>query len=220
MLPPAEDSPPAKGADMALRSNSMSLHTDPLPDAVLRAIASAVADLLPEVMEKSSGRPVEIELRETFAVLLLEAAALRAWDREHMPARRTNRWHHQIWQQGKGIIGWARSIPMGPGPKDWAVRELYVEDGGRPRLAGMIDSAIPELDDRFERKGQDYTVRLLQAPAYQLHAFWLCSNAGVGSDYVWPISCGIEGVVVGKEQKAIDFLSSLRERAHVVGIAY
>src|SRR5205807_839760 len=140
-------------------------HADALPSDVI----DNVADQIGAEAGKSLGAAVlqrkAMELTESFSIWSLGADAVTRSNVDlSQLARQTGRWHHQIKIDGKAE-SFAQSMPLGPDAASWTVRELFESD-----VAKKIDDAVEWIDHNVHG---DPVVRLLIAPAYHLHAFWL-----------------------------------------------
>lgn len=144
-------------------------HSDTLPIDTAKAIASQVGQRLASVATPARlaapAGPPGPDLGETFSVWVLGLDAVtRSHEDISKLAVQTGRWHHQI-RYGGRPQAFARSVPTGPKPDDWAVTQLF-----ESRVAERIDEAVDWVDQNVQG---DPLVRLLIMPAYYLHAFWL-----------------------------------------------
>src|SRR5262245_20890226 len=140
-------------------------HADALPQGVIDNVASQVGAEAGKGLGAAVLQSKTMELTESFSLWALGADVVaKTYADLAQLARQTGRWHHQIKIDGKAQA-FARSMPLGPDAANWSLRELF-----RSEIAGKIDEAIAWVDTNVTG---DPLVRLLVAPAYQLHAFWL-----------------------------------------------
>lgn len=180
-------------------------HTESLPDAVLdhvaRQLAGRLGTLDPSLAEVSVG------LAESFPVWLLEQP--HGGETLDELATRTNQWHHQIRTGDGRAVAFARSTyPSGSGDED-DEPGLAMSD-----IAARLDDTIVWIDRNVPG---DPLVRLLVAPAYHLHAFWLTEpvrSSVVVSDF--PADIG--EIVGGYLYSDRDFLAALRSAAPITGV--
>ena len=132
-----------------------------LPDAVLDGVARQLGGML-ETLDPAMVE-VPVGLAETFPVWLLN----RPNDGEtlHELATPTTQWHHQIRTAAGRPVAFARSTHPAADGDDDAAPALVRSD-----IATRLDDAIAWIDQHVPEPAE---VRLLVAPAYQLHAFWL-----------------------------------------------
>jgi hypothetical protein len=140
-------------------------HADTISEDVLKAVAAKIGREVLRVFTFAEPTNVKFELSETFLLYQLKTWEIRAGqcDVERLLLS-THRWHHQIRVNGEAQ-GFARTLEGGPNASDWTVREVYASP-----IAGKIDTAVKWVDAHLSG---DPIVRLLIAPEYQLHAFWL-----------------------------------------------
>jgi hypothetical protein len=140
-------------------------HVDILPTDVLDALAGKVGVPLGEFGVAAQRAQPTAELLETFSVWSLEPTAILTANADfNKLVTQTGRWHHQIKISGKAAA-FARSMPLGADSNSWEVTQLFQSD-----ISEKIDRAVDWVDSNV--KG-DPVVRLLVAPSYYLHAFWL-----------------------------------------------
>jgi hypothetical protein len=163
------------------------LHPDAVKVDVLRGVADAIGELVvPQPSpalntesaitdETSPQPPVSYDMTESFSVWVLDDDDLVYADRttnlSDLP-KATHRWHHQVRENGI-VTGYARSV--GSVTERLDVRQLV-----NSNLARNIDAAVAFLDeqeknDRYFAEA-DWLVRLLVAPSFQVHAFWLINK--------------------------------------------
>jgi hypothetical protein len=151
-------------------------HADALPADVLDALATKVAVPLAESGIVAQQAQPAAELSETFSVWALTPTAILTPDSDfHKLVTQTGRWHHQIKVRGKAAA-FARSMPLGSDAESWDVTQLFQSD-----IPEKIDRAVDWVDSNVQG---DPVVRLLVAPSYYLHAFWLSEGK---SDQVYVI---------------------------------
>ena len=144
-------------------------HADEIPFETVKAIADQVGQRLASVVTQARlaapAGPQGADLGETFSVWVLGLDAVTKSDQDiGRLAIRTGRWHHQV-RYGGRARAFARSLPTGPKPDDWAVTQLF-----ESAVAERVDEAVDWVDQNVM---SDPLVRLLVMPAYHLHAFWL-----------------------------------------------
>lgn len=161
------------------------LRNDAVDNAALNKVADDIGELIDETAPSAlfefeglneSLQWTSYEMTDTFAVWMIDYDEVMSYrqgsDAFSMP-KSIDRWHHQI-RQGGTATGYARSA--GAQPDAEGLREVVGSE-----LAARIDAAITVLDD-LEKKDtalaeEDWVVRLLVIPAYQVHAFWLVNEA-------------------------------------------
>ncbi|HEY1377034.1 MAG TPA: hypothetical protein VGF55_09575 [Gemmataceae bacterium] len=182
----------------------------PLPDATLDAIAGKIGERLSAPMTSSAlGSPPAATLNETMEVWMLGAdALLQPTDDLLQLAKPTGRWHHQI-KSGGQVVGYARSMPLGPAPGDWSVREVSKSGASK-----AIDDAIKWIDANVH---DDSQVRMLSVPAYHVTAFWLVENAG--DRIVVAVAPFAKLIQTNHIYTAKEFLDALRALPVVKGIS-
>jgi hypothetical protein len=152
--------------------------TKTLPTDVLESIATQIGARfgpMPEGhghffrFDPSASRP---EIGETFEVWKLIPDAIDEITRGNLDitklTRPTGIWHHQLRDETRAF-GFARSKPLGAGPDDWSVRDIFMSE-----VAAKIDTAINWVDRNIP--DNQVEVRLLSLPAYQVEAFWFVSK--------------------------------------------
>jgi hypothetical protein len=132
-------------------------------------VAFNIGAVIGRVLGQLDGRKV---LTETIRIWSLPAdlSGVDPFTQLSSLAFDTGYWHHQIHVNGHPRA-YARSVQLGPLPEQWSVRQLFVS-----QLAQRIDDGISWLD--LALADDDSLVRLLVAPTYQLHAFWLLHRSG------------------------------------------
>lgn len=145
------------------------VHTDSIPHEMLTSIAEQIGKRLPSILNPEALMGVDIELAETFQVWMVGAESITKLGRNapalDMLVQRTDRWHHQITFNGQAtVIG--RSY-YDQSLANCRLAELFVSP-----LAAKIQHAITSID-HGAIAARNCLVRLLNAPAYQMHALWL-----------------------------------------------
>lgn len=183
-------------------------HTDSLPVDVLDAVAAKVGAPLAEFGAVAQQAPPAAELCETFAVWSLAPTAILTPDVDFQKlVTQTGRWHHQIRVGGKAAA-FARSMPLGADAGSWDVTQLFQSD-----ISEKIDQAVDWVDRNV--KG-DPVVRLLIAPSYYLHAFWL-SDGKADQVYVIDVPGNFTHVQPGALYPAKEFLQRLAKEEPASG---
>lgn len=179
-----------------------------LESDTLSAIADQLADRLTEAGQHAvnTGKPMEIG--ESFPIWMLGVASTADPELALQSAIPTGYWHHQI-RHGGEAKEFAKSRPLGPGPRDWKVEEIVTSP-----IAERVDAAITVVD---REAAGDEQVRILVIPAYFVHAFWI----GSGSDSRVLLIHRPESVT-GLEYNQIysfyEFLQRLSRESYVIGI--
>ncbi len=183
-------------------------HADTLPIDVLDAVASKVAAPLAEFGAVARQAQPTAELGETFSVWSLAPTAILTPDADFATlVTQTGRWHHQIKVSGKAAA-FARSTPLGADASNWDVTQLFQSD-----ISEKIDKAVDWVDSNA--KG-DPVVRLLIAPSYYLHAFWL-SDGKDNQVYVIDAPASFSHVQPSALYSAKEFLEKLAKEEPASG---
>lgn len=183
-------------------------HTDTLPNDVLDAVASKVGAPLAEFGAVATQGQAAAELGETFSVWSLAPTAILTPDADFQKlVAQTGRWHHQIKISGKAAA-FARSTPLGADANSWDLTQLFQSD-----ISEKIDKAVDWVDHSI--KG-DPVVRLLIAPSYYLHAFWL-SEGNKSQIYVIDVPTSLTHVQAGTLYSTKDFLEKLAQEQPETG---
>lgn len=183
-------------------------HADTLPAAVLDAVAAKVGTPLAEFGTVANQPWAGAELTETFSVWSLEPTAILNPDQDFPKlVSQTPRWHHQIKVAGKAAA-FARSTPLGADAGSWDVIQLFQSD-----IAEKIDKAVEWVDGNVTG---DPVVRLLIAPSWYLHAFWL-ADGNTHQVYVIDVPTSFTHVQAGKFYLAKEFLHKLAKEQPASG---
>jgi len=146
-------------------------HTYNISDEILAVIAEQLGTHISQLVSPDLLDRGSVEIMESFPIWTLGldsvGAAFESGVDIQELASPTGRWHHQI-RLGDSVTAFARSMPLGPSPNDWSVREVFASP-----IAAKIDNAIEWVD---KISNYDPLVRLLIVPAYNTHAFWLTDN--------------------------------------------
>jgi len=199
-------------------------HSDPLPDGVTKSLALQIALItggIPQAPVANARRggaapaapapAAPRELTESFAVWLLkEEAVTNPKQVLTKAAHETGRWHHQVIHGGQPA-SFARSMPLGPAPENWRVNDFFESP-----IAVKIDQAITWIDQNVH---DDPLVRLLIAPSYHLHAFWL-SKVGVDSILIADMPPSFRALQYEKLYTSEEFLLALGNEQHIIGIDF
>jgi hypothetical protein len=198
-------------------------HSDKVPDKALRDVAAQLGEIIGDVLPQSQllsamGEPSMTpppDLGETFAVYRLDPVGVSKFqetgsDLLHL-AKPTGRWHHQIVVDGRGEA-FARSTAAKMDQGNASLRGLFVSP-----LATRIDNAIRWIN---ENVGGDPLVRLLVAPAYQIHAFWLVYEGQPESKvFIIKAPSRFSGLKRSRLLKSRQFLKTLSTKGHLTGIS-
>ena len=182
-----------------------------LTGGVLDVVAAQINALLRGVFNPDRLAGAQIAMGLTLEVWVLEADAtiIQPTDDLKQLARPAACWHHQVVINGV-TESYARSTPFGAEPKSWRVVEIF-----ESQLAERIDRAMGWV---IENVPDDPLVRLLIVPAYELHAFWLITEAEV--EQVFVIDCPAQFTNLRSDQlfeSQNRFLEALRREPHIVG---
>lgn len=198
-------------------------HSDPLPDEVAKYLASQIAVVsrdLPTATPRPArrkgvaavaGPPPNRELTESFAIWTLRDEAVTKPNTNLTElAHETGRWHHQVKVAGVPA-SFARSTPLGPAPDHWRVNAFFDSP-----IARKIDQAITWIDENVKN---DPLVRLLVAPSYHLHAFWLVKD-GVNTVVVADMPPNFKALRYEKPYSSEEFLLALSQEQHITGLTF
>lgn len=151
-------------------------HADDLPAEVLDAVAAKIGAPLAELGAGFQPVPSAAELCETFSVWSLAPTAILTPEENFGKlVSPTGRWHHQIKVHGRAEA-FARSMPLGADAGSWDITQLF-----QSGISAKIDKAIEWVDSNIHG---DPIVRMLIAPSYYLHAFWLSES---DNDHIYVI---------------------------------
>ena len=198
-------------------------HSDNVPDKALKAVASLIGEVIGDVLQQShllsatgeSSLTLAADLGETFAVYRLDPGSVSQFRETGSDllqlAKPTGRWHHQIVVDGRGEA-FARSTAARKDNSSASLRGLFVSP-----LAARIDNAIRWINDNA---GGDPLVRLLIAPAYQIHAFWLVYE-GRPASKVFIVKAPSRFARLKRDRllKSSEFLKALSTKGHHTGIS-
>jgi hypothetical protein len=191
----------------------MSPHIDDLPADMLDAVAPMIGERIPLVLWPRVLPPgASVEITESFRVFGLTPDQVRrrdAGDDLRELAGETDRVHHQVAIEEKPEL-FARSAFDAAGAQRWTVVEVT-----RSPVAEKIDAAISWIDANLPG---DVLVRLLIAPAYHLHAFWLLDDHDESFVVVVDVARPLQGLGGPPPYPAAQFLAALREVKPVTGI--
>lgn len=152
-----------------------------------------------------------MELAESFEVWFLGGNAIA---KRHSSiaslAHRTGYWHHQL-RCGGEAVQHARSMPFGPGDKDWEVHAVLHSD-----LAANVDKGI-DLIDADPAMEKAY-VRMLIAPAYLTTALWIQVSDGTERILVVDSPASYQSLVKGQFLLSAEYLSALASERHSEGL--
>lgn len=179
-------------------------HVESLPEAVLDHVARQLGGMLPAL--DPSLAEVQVGLAESFPVWLLK----QPHDGETLEelAISTSQWHHQIRTEDGRAVAFARSS-YPPVDEDDDAPGLM-----RNEIALWLNDAIEWIDEHVPG---DLEARLLVAPAYHLHAFWL---VGDGESSV-VVSDFPEGSLALRRERLYpeaEFLMALRRADPITGV--
>jgi hypothetical protein len=179
-------------------------HVELLPEAVLDRVARQLGGMLPALDPSLADVPVG--LAESFPVWLLR----QPHDGETLEvlAIPTTQWHHQIRTEDGRAVAFARSSHP-PVHEDDDAPGLMRND-----IASWLNHAIEWIDEYVPG---DPETRLLVAPAYHLHAFWLVGDGG-SSVVVSDFPEG--GLALQRERlySEAEFLRALRLAEPITGV--
>jgi hypothetical protein len=185
-----------------------------LPDDVIAHLQTKVGLSLPRTIDALGlADTSKITLNENVDVWQLPANLVAEPTNElKLLAKPTGQWHLQI--KSEDIpIAYARSSPMGFAPNDWLVDGVFQSD-----LAQKIDQTVDWIDGNLQN--ENILVRLLVAPAYQLHAFWLIDQDEPSQQKIVIIDAPDEYMFHKPPEiyTPQQFLDTLRSVRHVEGI--
>jgi hypothetical protein len=179
-----------------------------LESETLSSIAAQLAARLTEAGYAAVQAGQQLEIGESFPIWMLGFASVANPELAERAAIPTGYWHHQIRHAGEAKE-FAKSRPLGPGPRDWRVEEIVTSP-----IAERVNAAIATLDT--EAPG-DQGTRLLVIPAYFVHAFWL----GTGADsrvLLIHKPDSVLGLDYGRMYGLEEFLQILSRQSPSVGI--
>lgn len=189
-------------------------HAEGLADDVLKEVARQIGAMVSGVIGPDKLAEARLTMDKTpFEIWMLGADALLQPTVDlRLLASPTGRWHHQVALDEK-VIAFARSMPLGAQPSSWRVQEFFVSE-----LAGKIASAARWVDDENNVAG-DPLVRLLDVPAYMVHAFWLLRDEGEGEEEVFVIDCPKSFTHLSTDRllSQFEFIEALRREQHIIG---
>jgi hypothetical protein len=135
-----------------------------LPLDILTVLASQIGPQVASILPPPDWQGKKVELAESFSVWLLPHNALTQPKNDLAAlAIETGDWHHQVKVDGQARA-FARSRPLGANAASWKLTEFFPAN-----LAESIDQGINWVDANVH---DDWLVRLLAVPAYNLTAFW------------------------------------------------
>ena len=187
-------------------------HADQISQDLLPVIDRRVATRLRRLAGKKAFVPpgAEITLGDSFTLWMLgaenvAAAAHGDWPDLLQLARPLDRWHHQIRIDGK-----ARAFFHSAPSRDSATSALFIS----PMAAG-IDKAFAWIQKTVR---EDFLVRLLEAPAYHVVAFWIIDESKNNSQVLLINSLvkfkpGNKKLITSRE-----FLDALHSKGHLGGV--
>lgn len=141
------------------------VQTHPIPETALNAIAEQVDRLFP-LIGGGWDPPRQVPKPEqTYQVWFLPADAIASGKSDFLArAENTERWHCQIWWDGKPTFV-ARFIVRNGDTSDLELRQVLVSE-----YANSIDEAIRWVDANVEGEP---LIRILDIPACYITALWL-----------------------------------------------
>jgi hypothetical protein len=188
-------------------------HFDRLPNQVLADVVTQIARRLNPLVGPRLSPDAEFELTESFTVWSLSADRVRDNDDNDAPlsqlASDAHTWHHQVAVDGRPRL-YARSRPQNA-----EVARLRVHSAVHSRIAARLNKTMIWIDANVLQV--DYLVRLLVAPEYLLHAFWLVD--GLDSRVVLADVCNTDLLVLNRLYRDAEFLATLRAMEPIEGIA-
>ena len=141
------------------------VQTQHIPEGALNTIAEQVDRLFPLIGGGWDPPRQMAKPDQTYQVWFLPADAIAAGDADFLThAQNTERWHCQIWWNGKPKFV-ARFIARNGDTSDLELRQVFVSE-----YANSIDEAIRWLDTNV--KGNPL-IRILDIPACYITALWL-----------------------------------------------
>lgn len=185
-----------------------------LPDDVVAHLQTKVGLSLPRTIDALGvAGASRLTLNENVDVWQLSANLVPESTNDlNLVAKPTGEWHLQV--KAEDIpIAYARSSPIGFDPTDWLVDGVFQSD-----LAQKIDEAVDWIDANVQN--DNILVRLLVAPAYQLHAFWLIDQDEPNQQTIVIIDAPDEYLFQKPPTtySPQQFLDNLRSVRHVEGI--
>jgi hypothetical protein len=142
-------------------------HFKNLPDDVLAQLQNKVGLSLSRTTDALGA--ISPTLHESVDVWDLPANAVVGSTNDlNILAKPLGQWHLQI-KSDTTPIAYARSSTVGSAATDWSVDGIFQSE-----LAQEFDEAIGWIDNNFP--GENFLVRLLVIPAYQVHALWLINE--------------------------------------------
>ena len=184
-------------------------HLQKLPNCALGAIAKQVGRLYPSLDKNVTQHQPAAELRETFRVWFLPVDEIAIGKDNLLEiAQDTNRWHSQIWVDGKpkGVV---RFTPPSEDAPNWTVTQVLKGD-----LAEKVEDTIDWIDREIKA---DPLVHILEIPALFTTAFWLV-NEKESSVVIAKCPESLHSLSPLEEYSAQDFLQKLRQEPYAVGI--
>lgn len=185
-----------------------------LPDDVVAHLQTKVGLSLPRTIEALGvAGAAKVTLNENVDIWQLPANLVTEPTNDlNLLAKPTGEWHLQV--RAEDIpVAYARSSPIGFAPTDWLVDGVFQSD-----LAQKIDEVVTWIDANFQN--DNILVRLLVAPAYQLHAFWLIDQDEPSKQTIVIVDAP-EEYLFQKPPATYSpqqFLDNLRSVRHVEGI--
>ena len=184
-------------------------HLQKLPNGALGAIAKQVGRLYPSLDKNVTQHQPAAELRETFRVWFLPVDEIVIGKNNLLEiAQDTNRWHSQIWIDGKpkGVV---RFTPPSEDAPNWTVTQVLKGD-----LAEKVEDTIDWIDREIKA---DPLVHILEIPSLFTTAFWLI-NEKESSVVIAKCPEYLHSLSPLEEYSAQDFLQRLRQEPYTVGI--
>ena len=188
--------------------------TNTLTSDILNSVASKIGPVFRPLLGPPAFGAPPPQLRESFPVWMLRGAdTIQPTDDLTALAVQTGRWHHQIHPPSGVPNAYARSLPLGPDPSSWSVREAVISE-----LAGQIDDAITWVNDNISAT---LGAPLLSVPAYHVTCLWLVDDSNSANQRVVVCSAPASNsnLVTHKAYTSAEFLAALRASNHIVGIA-
>jgi hypothetical protein len=185
-----------------------------LPDDVVAHLQTKVGLSLPRTIDTLGFADTsKMTLNENVDVWQLPANLVTEPTNDlNFLAKPTGEWHLQV-RSDDIPIAYARSSPIGFAPTDWLVDGVFQSD-----LAQKIDEVMTWIDANLQN--ENILVRLLVAPAYQLHAFWLIDQDEPSQQTIVIIDAPDEYLFRKSPEtySPQQFLDTLRSVRHVEGI--
>ena len=184
-------------------------HVQELPDGALDAIAKQVGRLYPSLDNNVTQYQPSAELRETFSVWFLSVDEIAIGNDNLLEiAQDTNRWHSQIWIDGKpkGVVRF-----MGPSEdaSNWTVTEVLKGD-----LVETVEDIVGWIDREIKA---DPLVHILEIPALFITAFWLIDEEE-SSVVIAKLPEYLQSLSPLVQYSSENFLEVLRREPYAVGI--